>query len=85
MTRVLPTALTAARWMAWVGLACGILYAFGGLVYDLLTVGLNPGTALAFMALAGMPILFGAVGFVVGGLFALAARLVQGARRDRTP
>ncbi len=64
--RILPAALKGARWMAWVGLACGVVYSVGGLVVDLLTVGLNWGTALAFLALAGMPALFAAAGFVLG-------------------
>lgn len=61
-----PTARTLARAMAYVGLACGVLYSVGGCVYDLVTVGLNGGTALAFLALVGMPALFGAAGFGVG-------------------
>ncbi len=73
---VLPAALGAAKWGAALGLVAGVLYAFGGLVIDLLTVGLNAGTALAFMALVGMPLLFGAVGFLLGGLVAVGARLV---------
>ena len=68
--QILPTAKRVARWMAYVGLACGVLYSFGGLIYDLLSVGLNWGTALAFMALVGMPILFGAFGFICGALYA---------------
>lgn len=57
-----------ARWMAYLGLACGVLYSFGGLAYDLATTGLNLGTALAFMALVGMPAISGAVGFALGVL-----------------
>lgn len=45
-----------------------MLYSVGGLVYDLLTVGLNWGTAMAFLALVGMPLLFGAFGFALGAL-----------------
>lgn len=66
-----PTAITGARWMAYVGLACGIVYSVGGLVYDLATIGLNWGTLLAFGALIGMPLLFAAVGFVGGALVGL--------------
>lgn len=69
--------LTAARWarrMALVGLVCGILYAFGGLVSDLATTGVNRGTALAFLALLGMPLAFGAAGWAFGWLAGLARR-----------
>ena len=60
-----------ARWGAAVGLAMGILYSFGGLIIDLMTIGLNTGTALAFMALIGMPVIFGAIGWCIGLLFAV--------------
>ena len=53
--------------MSFVGLIAGILYSFGGAIYDLLTSGtVNWGTALAFLALIGMPILFATFGFLVG-------------------
>ena len=46
MTRaILPTAIRSGVWMAYLGFA-----------YDLFTTGLNWGTALAFMALVGMPV-----------------------------
>lgn len=77
---VLATALTAARWMAYVGFACGVIYSVGGLILDLTTIGLNRGTALAFLALIGMPVLFAAFGFLVGALFAMA----RGATRSAT-
>ena len=48
------------------GLLAGAIYSFGGLVYDLFTIGLNWGTVLAFGALIGMPLIFGAAGFVLG-------------------
>lgn len=48
------------------GLVCGVLYSFGGLIVDLLTVGLNGGTALAFLALLGMPAIFAFVGLLGG-------------------
>ena len=48
------------------GVVAGIVYSFGGLIYDLMTIGLNTGTLLAFMALIGMPLLFGVFGFVLG-------------------
>lgn len=70
-----PSAILLTKWGAALGFVCGVLYAFGGLVYDLQTTGVNPGTALAFGALVGMPLLFAAVGFVLGSLGALATRL----------
>jgi hypothetical protein len=71
--KIVPTAFRVARWMAYLGLACGVLYSFGGLVVDMLTVGLNWGTAMAFMALVGMPVIFGTVGFLLGALIALVS------------
>ena len=80
--KIIPTAMKLARWMAYLGLACGVLYSVGGLVVDMLTIGLNWGTAMAFMALVGMPVIFGAFGFLGGALIALSARGV-GALLDR--
>lgn len=74
---VVPTAKRAARWMAWLGLACGVLYSVGGLIIDLRTIGLNWGTAMAFMAIVGMPVLFGAVGFLAGALIGLVWRVIR--------
>jgi hypothetical protein len=71
--KILPTAIRVARWAAYLGLACGVLYSVGGLVVDMLTIGLNWGTAMAFMALVGMPVLFGTFGFLCGALGALVA------------
>jgi len=61
---------------ALIGLVCGILYSFGGLIIDTLvtlgwitsteTPGLSYGTVLAFGALIGMPIIFAIVGFISG-------------------
>ena len=68
--KILPTAMKVATWMAYVGLVCGVLYSFGGLIVDLLTTGLNWGTAMAFGALIGMPVIFGASGFLLGALLA---------------
>ena len=64
--------------MAFVGLIAGILYAFGGAIYELLTGTLNSGTAIAFLALIGMPIMFSIVGFMAGALGALLYNLVAG-------
>jgi len=61
-----------------VGLIAGILYAFGGAIYELLTGTLNSGAALAFFALVGMPIIFAAFGFLAGALGALLYDLVAG-------
>jgi len=72
---VTATARRGARWGAVFGLVCGIVYAVGGFFYDLATIGLNPGTALAFLALIGMPALFGAAGFILGAIVAVLASL----------
>lgn len=76
---ILPTAIRLGTWAAYLGLACGVLYSVGGLVADTLTTGLNWGTAMAFLALVGMPALAGSAGFLVGTLIALAARGVSAA------
>lgn len=75
--KTLPTALKFARWMGLAGLVCGLLYSVGGFIIDMLTVGLNLGTALAFLALPGMPVLFGLLGFLLGAAFALLSGLVD--------
>lgn len=81
----LERAIRFARWGAFFGLVCGVLYSFGGLVVDLLTIGLNGGTALAFFALIGMPVLFGAAAFVAGGLAGVLLRLLGGAGQGSGP
>ena len=80
--KILPTATRLARWMTYLGLVCGVFYAVGGLVIDMLTIGLNWGAAMAFMALVGMPVVFGAFGFLCGALIALVAQGI-GAVLDR--
>ncbi len=91
-------AIFQALVMAIVGLIAGILYSFGGLIIDALvsigwvssasasTLGLGFGTVLAFGALIGMPIIFGAFGFFVGlieaFLYNLFARWFGGIRID---
>lgn len=55
----------------YLGLVAGILYSFGGFFYELLTGTLNDGTVLAFGALIGMPVIFGAAGVVAGALGAM--------------
>lgn len=61
---------------ACIGLLAGILYAAIGAIYDVLTIGLNLGTALAFLAIIGMPIMFAAFGFVAGGVGAVLYNLL---------
>jgi hypothetical protein len=61
---------------ALIGLLCGLIYSFGGLLVDTLvtlgwyatdeTPGLSYGTVLAFGALVGMPLIFATAGFVLG-------------------
>ena len=72
--------------MAPVGLIAGILYSFGGAIYELATDSLNSGTALAFFALVGMPLTFAGVGFVAGiieaFLYNLFARRFGGIEMD---
>ena len=72
--KIMPTAIRLARWMACLGLVCGVLYSVIGLVYDVLTIGLNWGTAMAGGAIVGMPVIFGAFGFLCGALGTLVVR-----------
>ncbi len=81
---------------ALIGLVCGILYSFGGLIIDILvtigwvvsaeTPGLSFGTLLAFGALIGMPVIFAVVGFLLGlfeaVLYNLFAKWFGGLRID---
>ena len=65
--------------MALAGLIAGLIYALGGFFMELFNNNLNSGTALAFLAIAGMPVLFAMAGFLTGLLTAplynlLAAR-----------
>ena len=53
------------------GFVLGLIYAVGGLVIDLFTVGLNAGTAMAFGAMIVLPALFGASGIIFSLLFKL--------------
>jgi hypothetical protein len=65
--RVFPFAKFQAVLLALVGLLAGIFYSFGGAIYNLLSTGsLKSGTALAFFALLGMPIIFAAFGIILG-------------------
>ena len=49
-----------------IGLFCGVIYATIGTIIDLSTIGLNAGTALAYLAIIGMPIFFAVFGYVTG-------------------
>jgi hypothetical protein len=94
--RVLSLAKFQAVLLAPIGLIAGILYSFGGAIIDVLvsagwittasTPGVGYGTALAFLALIGMPIMFAAFGFIVGlveaVLYNLLARLFGGMEID---
>ena len=74
--RLFSIAKLQAVIMAIVGLIAGILYSVGGAIYDVLvsigwitsasTPGVGYGTALAFLALVGMPVTFATFGFMVG-------------------
>lgn len=67
--------------MAYLGLLCGVLYSFGGVVVDLLTIGLNWGTLMAFGALIGMPVIFGASGFLFGAMIDTVRHLLDSSAR----
>lgn len=65
------------------GILAGAMYSVGGAIYDLVaTRTVNWGTALAFLALIGMPLAFAIVGALVGMLsapmFNIVARLMNG-------
>ena len=77
--RVFSFAKFQAVLMAPAGLIAGILYSFGGAIYDVLTTGsVNLGTALAFLALIGMPITFATFGFLLGLIEAVLYNLLAG-------
>ena len=63
---VVSLAKLQAVLMAFIGLIAGMAYSFGGAIYEAFTGSLNSGTALAFLALIGMPILFAVFGFITG-------------------
>ena len=77
--KILPFALFQGWLTTLLGLLCGIIYSFGGLLIDAGvslgwlsgsywgTPGLSYGTVLAFGALIGMPLIFGVIG-VAGGI-----------------
>ncbi len=96
--RIFPFAKFQALLFLLIGILCGIIYSFGGLVIDILVTygvlsaedvsspGLSFGTVLAFGALVGMPLLFAAAGFLTGVieaiLFNLLARYFGGIKTD---
>jgi len=61
---------------AFLGLLAGIAYSFGGFFYELFTASLNTGTALAFLALLGMPAIFGVLGLISGAVEAVIYNLL---------
>ena len=63
--------------MAFWGLAAGLVYSFGGALIDLIETGsLNRGTAIAFLAVVGMPALFALFGLALSVLVALPYNLI---------
>jgi len=65
--KVLSLAIFQGVLFGHLGLVAGVLYSFGGAIYDIFTTGsVNFGTALAFLALIAMPILFAVFGFILG-------------------
>ena len=74
--RIIAFAKFQAFLFGLIGIICGILYSFGGLIIDILvsikwvssseTPGLSYGTLLAFGALIGIPIIFITIGFLSG-------------------
>ena len=75
---VFQFALFQAFLLFLIGVLCGILYSFGGLIIDSMvslgwlspekmeTPGLSYGTVLAFGALIGMPLIGAGIGFATG-------------------
>lgn len=59
------------------GFACGFLYGIGGFIHDFLLTGINRGSYLALNALWGMPLLFGAMGLVLGIVITLIRLLFK--------
>ena len=77
--KVLSSAKFLAFVMAFLGLIAGILYSVGWFFYDLYTTGsVNFGTALAFLALIGMPLIFAIFGFIAGAIGAFLYNLAVG-------
>ncbi len=60
------------------GLIAGILYSFGGAIYDFFNGQLGFGTVLAFGALIGIPLIFASCGFIAGLVGAFFYNLMTG-------
>lgn len=75
---ILSMAKLQATLFGLLGLLAGIIYSVGGFFYDLFTIGLNAGTALAFLALAGMPLIAAVCGFALGLVEAILFNLSAG-------
>jgi hypothetical protein len=73
--KALSLAKLQAVLMLFVGFAAGFIYAVGGTISDLLSIGLNLGTALAFLAIIGMPVMFAIFGYILGIIEALLFNL----------
>ena len=77
--KVHPSAKFLATIMGGLGVIAGLIYSVGGLFYDILTTGsVNWGTALAFGAIIGMPLLFSGFGYVTGAIGAFLYNLLAG-------
>ncbi len=64
---LIPFARFQAVIFALLGVLAGLIYAVGGLIYDLASASTpNTGTTLAFLALTGMPILLALAGLLCG-------------------
>lgn len=59
-----------------IGVVAGLVYAIGGAIYDLINGQLGFGTVLAFMAIVGMPLLFGGIAFVLGVVIAVVYNII---------
>jgi hypothetical protein len=75
---VVSSAKLLGAMMLIIGLIAGILYSGIGVIVDALGRGLNGGTALAFLALIGMPLIFATSGVLVGAIGAFLYNLVAG-------
>ena len=60
-----------------IGLICAILYSFGGVMVDIFTIGLNKGTALAFLALIVMPLIGLIIGLSIGIITTVSYTILQ--------
>jgi hypothetical protein len=65
-----------AAYCAIIGGILGLVYAVGGLVYDLGQGGVSAGTAMAFLAVLGMPLFGGLAGLFVGLALASPVRAI---------